>query len=323
VALMADLSKPVTTISAMDDEKIKARKSFDSIGISMSSLDTECDRALWYLHRWASKPETVTGGKIDRFETGNIWETRLLRDLTLIPGVIVWETDTNTGKQFKVYTLGGHVRGKLDGEIVGLPEKPFEVMCVECKSHNDRSFKDLEKKSVKESKLAHWWQCQFYMHKRERKWCLYIAVNKNDETKKYVEFVAYDAEAVARMEKRLENIINLPKAPERISENPKHPSCMFCNHTDVCRLHAFGRIHCRTCIHSTPSIELDSEEATWRCEKHNKVLSLDEQRIGCEHHLFHPDVVPGEQVDAGETWVTYVLGDGKEWINGGPETTLK
>ena len=43
-----------------------------------------------------------------------------------------------------------------------------------------------------------------------------------------------------------------------------------------------------------------------------------EQEAGCAAHLYIPDLVPGEQIDAGEDWVSYRLPDGTEWRDGVP-----
>jgi hypothetical protein len=46
-------------------------------------------------------------------------------------------------------------------------------------------------------------------------------------------------------------------------------------------------------------------------------LSRRDQEAGCAAHLYIPDLVPGEQVDAGEDWVGYRLADGTTWRDGG------
>ena len=46
------------------------------------------------------------------------------------------------------------------------------------------------------------------------------------------------------------------------------------------------------------------------------MLAPAEQRRACERHLYIPDLVPGDVVDAGEDWVEYrIQGDGI-WVNG-------
>jgi hypothetical protein len=38
-------------------------------------------------------------------------------------------------------------------------------------------------------------------------------------------------------------------------------------------------------------------------------------------HLFVPDLVPAEPVDAGDDWVAYRLKDGSAWIDGAEPTS--
>lgn len=68
-------------------------------------------------------------------------------------------------------------------------------------------------------------------------------------------------------------------------------------------------MNCRTCLHSTPV------EGGWRCARLDQPIGSQAQRAACPKHLFIPDFVPGEVIDAGEDFVAYRLGDGSTWIN--------
>ena len=41
-------------------------------------------------------------------------------------------------------------------------------------------------------------------------------------------------------------------------------------------------------------------------------------QAGCAAHLYLPDFVAAEQIDAGEDWVSYRLPDGTGWRDGAP-----
>lgn len=307
-------SSTVAAIYAAREAKRAERGNYDSVGISMSELGSDCDRALWFSLRWASDQEFIDGKKDSIFETGNVWEDRLIADVRSIPGVTLATVDPETGKQWKVYSHGGHVRGRLDGdELLGLPEAPKTLHVLECKSHKGKSFDELVKKKLRAAKPAHWYQCQKYMQLRGKTRCLYLAVNK-DTDERYAERVEYDATAILQLDARLEHVINSNRAPPRIATGPEKWPCMFCRHKEVCHTEKFGRSHCRTCVHATPIIG-EGKDATWLCEKHKKTLTLDEQRAGCHAHLFLPDVVPGAQADAGDDWIAYDLRDGSRWVD--------
>lgn len=74
--------------------------------------------------------------------------------------------------------------------------------------------------------------------------------------------------------------------------------------------------NCRTCLHATAHLDGD---ARWSCARWGRDLTLDEQRAGCERHLFNPTLIPGEQVDADEggEWVRYELATGEVWVDRG------
>lgn len=303
-----------STVTAIDKAREAAHEHWDSVGISMSALGSECDRQIWLAWRWASKPEQLTGQKLRLFETGNVYEGRLVADLRRVEGVEVQDVDPDTGKQFKVYSHGGHCRGKLDGEVLGVPEAPTKIHVLEFKTHNEKNFKELQKKGVQVAKPAHWAQCQKYMASRGRDRCLYLAVCKNNDAL-YSERIRLDPLAVIKLDARIENIIAQQRAPSKIAETPEKWPCTFCNEKSVCHKEDFGRNHCRSCVHATPIVDHESTDATWLCEKWNKTLTVDEQRAGCHSHVFIPDFVPGEQVDAGDDFVTYKMTDGTDWTD--------
>jgi hypothetical protein len=71
--------------------------------------------------------------------------------------------------------------------------------------------------------------------------------------------------------------------------------------------------HCRSCLHSTPI-----DDGAWHCARHGFLLDRRTQETGCSAHLYIPDLIAGEQVDAGEDWVGYRMPDGSVWCDGTP-----
>jgi hypothetical protein len=301
-----DLTPPNGTRSAIFKAYEAARSSYEPVGINVGDIGHPCERALWYGFRHVSQLEILDGRKIRLFETGDIEEQRIVDDLISI-GVDV------RNRQEKVRFVGGHVRGKIDGEVHGIPEAPKRVHLLECKSSNDKGFKALQKDGVEKAKPMHFATFQTYMKGRGLERVHYHCVNKNDDDV-YVERVAYDAEFALRTLARAERIIRADDPPSRISEKPTIPPCLWCRHKGVCHEGAWPRRNCRTCLFSTPV--LTSENACWDCGKFNRPLTLDEQAAGCPSHLFLPGLVPGEQIDATDSTVTYKLANGETWVNG-------
>ena len=277
--------------------------------LSASKLD-DCERAQWDAFRWAFPPEEFDGQKPSIFETGEVWEQRLGQRL-LDAGVDFRPVDPATGEQFRVVFAGGHASGRTDGEALDLPEAPKTMHVVEFKSHNDKSFKDLLRKKVREAKPLHHAQMQVYMGQRGNARALYVAVNKNDDAV-YVERVEFDPLEYARLMTRAERIVSADRRPACSCAPYLIKAGYGCAKTEG----AMPSRSCRTCLHVSAHLDGD---ARWSCARWGRDLTEDEQRAGCERHLFNPDLIPGEQVDADEggEWVRYELRTGEAWVDGG------
>lgn len=306
---MAPLPKTqASTVSAIYRAYEEANEPRDGRSISVSTLAEECSRKLFFSFRWASPTEKPDGRLLRLFETGEIHEQRWIDNLRMI-GCEVVSHEPN-GKQIMVEAANGHVRGYLDSEITGLPEAPVAVHVGEMKSHNLKSFNDLKKKGVKESKILHYGQLQTYMYLRGRERGIYLAVCK-DSDELYAERVKLDVDYVLRLLAKAERIIAAHEPPPGVDNY----TCQWCQHAPVCKDGAFARVNCRTCLFSSPEAG-----GSWSCSRWNKPLSVAEQAEGCPAHLYLPGLVPGRQVDYSEEdeTVTYELKDGSTWIDGAP-----
>jgi hypothetical protein len=308
---VAAIPAPINhTVAAIYQAYVESNDNFESIGIPAGSLGKECERAVWYDFRYVSPAENIEGRKIRIFRRGDIEEERIIDDLRAI-GVEV------TDQQAKCRDVGGHIRGKIDGQALGIPEAPATIHLLECKSSNTKNFKPLKKNGVQAAKPDHYATMQFYMLQRGLDRALYCCVNKDDEDY-HIERVRFDVEFALRLVARAKGIIESDEPPARISEKPDFFSCKWCRHHSVCHEGAWARVSCRTCIHSTPTLAGD---AAWECARWNKPLGLEEQKAGCPAHLFLPGLVPGRQTDsnADEEWIEYQLPDGSIWRDGGEQ----
>jgi len=302
------IPKPTpSTLRAIQDAITASNDGFESVGIAAGDIGTECDRELWLKFRRASAPEEITWRTRRIFERGNIEEERLI-DLLRAAGMEV------TDQQARARDCGGHLRGKIDGQVMGVPEAPVKKHVLECKSAKAESFRKVAKLGVKEGNPKHYATMQFYMHKRGLERCLYMVTNKDDEDI-YSERVHYDIHFASRSIARINRIIAATRPPVRLCGKPDDFRGALCRQHAVCWHLEMPRRHCRTCISSTP---LMSGDADWDCEYHGKPLGLGEQEAGCSAHLFLPDLVPGVQVDydAEARTVTYGMADGATWVDG-------
>jgi hypothetical protein len=312
---MAPIPRPqASTVRAIYQAYEDRAESWEGRTISVSTLAHECQRKLFYDFRWVSPQEKINGRTHRIFETGNIEEERWIENLRMI-GCEVWDRDDTTGRQITVTACGGHVKGKLDSEILGLPEAPKTIHVGEIKSHNAKSFKLLLKDGVRIAKPEHFGQIQTYMHLRGRERGIYLAVCK-DTDELYAERLHLDSVYVLRLLANAQRIIDASEPPPRLHEDPDAKmafACQWCRHKPHCHERAWPRINCRTCLYSTPE-----SGGTWSCSRFSKPLSHDEQQAGCSAHLTLPSLIHGEQIDCDEAaeTVTYRLHTGETWIDG-------
>jgi hypothetical protein len=226
-----------------------------------------------------------SGRMLRLFETGQLAEARFTANLRRI-GVQVHDV-TPDGKQWRVTDLGGHFGGSMDGAAVGLPEAPKTWHVLEYKTHGDKSFTELVKKTVQAAKPEHYAQMQVYMGYTGMERALYMAVNKNTD-ELYAERVDFDPVEFAKLKARAERVIRAAEPPLRVSNDPSWFVCKMCDFHEHCHGEAAPAVNCRTCAHSTPEMNGD---ATWSCAARsgfNGEIPADVQRTGCFAHRYIP-----------------------------------
>ncbi len=278
--------------------------------LGASIIGKECERALWLDFHWVTR-QSHPGRLLRLFETGQREEDRLVANLRRI-GATVLEVDPETGRQWKVAAHGGHFGGSLDGVALGLPEAPKTWHVCEFKTHNLKSFKELKAKGVREAKPQHHAQMQVYMFLTGMTRALYLAVCKDNDDL-HAERIRIDRDDAERLIAKAGRIIFSDRPPTRISTDPSWWVCRFCSHHSLCHEGTFPDTNCRTCLHITPT-----DNGSWSCTQYGQVDD-GQQKTGCTRHLFHPDLVPGEQIDADPVagCVVYRFADGRIWRNGG------
>lgn len=184
--------------------------------------------------------------------------------------------------QWGFEALGGHYRGHSDGRVrlptdtaYGNLEK--EVGMLECKTHNEKSFKALQSKGLLSSKPQHYQQVQSYMYHLRLPWCLYIAVNKNDDDI-YLEIVQAKEEVGAYLADRAKSIIEADQAPDRYSTDPSWYVCKFCDYREICHRGKSPDKSCRSCVYATA----DTEAGGWYCKRWHQTIPKDFLSKGCD-----------------------------------------
>lgn len=313
---MPDISDYVDPIVAAIYEQYEKRGNAENARpyLGASIIGKECSRALWYGFRWAS-PTTFDGRMYRLFQTGHLAEQRFVADLRSI-GATVWEHDPATGRQFSYSDVCGHMRGNLDAVAKHIPTGGARSHLVEMKTHSAKSFAALKKDGVKKAKPEHWIQMNTYAGWAGLDRMLYIAVSK-DTDELYTERLEFDKVEFEKTRAKADRIIFAATPPARISDDPKFYLCNWCDHSDVCHGHRVPQVSCRTCVHSTPEREPETE-GRWSCAKAgpDSSIPVEHQRTGCAQHLPLPSLLTyADAIDAGDGWIEFKRKDnGLEFV---------
>ena len=262
-----------------------------------SGLGHACDRYIWLNFRWAVQPKFI--GRIKRlFRRGQLEEATIIKDLEAI-GMRV--TDTQRRVSF-AYGVSGSIDGIGNGDTL-----------LEFKTHNKKSFDDLEANGLQKSKPMHYTQMQVYMRGTTLTKGLYVAVCKDDD-RIYTEDVAYDQ---THAEKAIGRGIRLAMddyLPPPISTDATWYQCKMCDAHSFChKTKLVEHVNCRTCANVTPQ-----KNGDMYCSRWGDAVPIPSQRIGCDSHVLHPDLVPWQRIDGPNEWTAIYLIDKAQIANGEP-----
>lgn len=242
--------------------------------LGASVLGQKCDRRIQFSFRWAYK-EPFPPRILRLFQRGHNAESvfvKLLRQAN----ILVWEVDGD-GKQF--HFKDGHFGGSADGIIARIPEAMHTLHLLECKTHNDKSFKKLLKEqSIAESHPQHHDQMQVYMDRINLRAGLYIALNKNDD-ELYIERVKLDRKRAKALGAKAQTIIAEHRLYPPLSTDPTWWECKLCPYHGNCHLQVPLAVNCRTCTHAQAN-----RNGTWTCLAHEHQLDDKAQRKACDDH---------------------------------------
>lgn len=210
-----------------------------------SRLGVECERALQfeYRHTPADPGREFSGRLLRVFEVGHVLEDLAVRWLRLI-GFDLY-TRKAQGGQFGFSVAGGRIRGHVDGILNGGPASlgmGYPALW-ECKTMNDKSWRDTVKNGVVASKPIYAAQMSVYQAYMEpsvpgisQNPALFTAINK-DSQEVWCELVPFDGALAQRMSDRAVRVISATEAGEtlpRLSTTPTHQECRRCSWQDRC-----------------------------------------------------------------------------------------
>ena len=210
-----------------------------------SRLGVACDRALQY--EYLQTPVDVgrefSGTTLRIFEAGHVFEETAIRWLGLAGFEI--HTETSQGGQYGFSAAGGRIQGHVDGilangpDVIGLGYPAL----WECKSLNNKSWKDTVKRGLTLSKPVYAAQVALYQAYMEpqvpgisQNPAVFTAINK-DTAELYFEQVPFNGQLAQQASDRGVRILQACDAHEllpRMTNDPTHYECKFCSWQDRC-----------------------------------------------------------------------------------------
>ena len=184
-------------------------------------------------------------------------------------------------RQFSWVSIDGHHKGNLDGRARHVPGQIGhgvawdDWLLLEFKTHNTKSFVNLQNEGVYKAKRDHWVQMQRYMEKRDMRLALYGAANKNDDDL-YFEFVARDDTQAHVLDMRARVAIYSTQPPRRISNSASWHECKWCDFKRICHYGEPMAKNCRTCVDSVPVTD-----GNWHCNRWNRTIPHAAEKDGC------------------------------------------
>ena len=131
----------------------------------------------------------------------------------------------------------GRIRGHIDGVIIGGPEVGLSWPALfEHKALNQKSWTDLVKRGLRQSKPIYFAQCQLYMAYMELEVALLTAMNKNTQ-ELYHEVVHFDPAEAQKLSDKAVDILRAVEAdelPPRIAIAPDFYLCRMCPYPQRC-----------------------------------------------------------------------------------------
>ena len=219
-------------------EKNKKQKKRDYLG--GSSLGEECSRKIQYrfMGTEVDREKGFSAKTLRIFQFGHSIEDQMADWIRA--GGFDLKTEDKNAEQFGFSIANGKIRGHIDGVICGGPSG-IDIkypMLWECKSANDRKFKEFVKNGMAKTNAVYAAQIalyQAYMNLTEHP-CLFTVLNKNT-SEIYYELVPFNKVLAQEISDKAVNILEATKANEilpRIAFSRDFFDCKWCEFQDRC-----------------------------------------------------------------------------------------
>ena len=231
------LTKQISDI--VDQSIVKRNKEIKKrTYLGASSLGDSCSRKIQYRYM-GYEPDSerdFNAQTLRIFQFGHEIEESVAQWLKQA-GFDLKVVDKN-GEQFGFSIADDQIRGHIDGVICGGEMDIQYPMLWECKSANERKFKEFQNKGVALANPVYAAQValyQAYMQLTENP-CLFTVLNKNT-SEIYYELVPFNQPLAQEISDKAVKILEASKANEilpRIAQTRDYFSCKYCEYQDKC-----------------------------------------------------------------------------------------
>ena len=224
------------TVDESIKEANKSQKRRTYLGAS--SLGESCSRRIQYRFMGQEPDqESEFSAKLLRiFQFGHTIED-MAHGWLVKAGFDLRSTDKN-GEQFGFSIADDQVKGHIDGVICAGPDGLKYPMLWECKSANDKKFREFQIKGVTLANPVYAAQValyQAYMELTDNP-CLFTVLNKNT-SEIYYEFIPFNKALAQDISDKAVTILEATKANEllpRVAQSRDYFSCKYCEFQDTC-----------------------------------------------------------------------------------------
>jgi len=238
--------------------------------MGMSGLGGDCQRKIWYDFHWTYN-RFISKRLARIFERGNLEEIRICNDLAKVGAIV-------TDDQLEMIDDTGHIKGHIDGKVIGVPGAEKTEHLLEIKTMNSKRFKDYIKKGLKETNPVYWVQAHLYMGELGLKRCLFVVTNKDNEERKY-ERIHFDPAVHSQYMAIGFSILVAEYPPERIGERTWF-ACKFCDAKDICHNKAEIKKTCRSCEFCDLEVK-----GKWACQKTGSLSEMEQLNACSKYEL--------------------------------------
>lgn len=280
----------LAAVDAASTREVRVARNY----IGGSVIGDECLRRMWMTFRGVDPVGGIQfkARTLRIFASGHDTETRLVRLLKKVPGLVVQDVNPATRSQWHVEDAGGFVRGNFDGVVRNKPgaqvlptPRPHLLELKSMRAEGYKSFAELRRYGVHAAHPKYYAQMQAYMHMTHQpenaehaprlEVGLFLAECK-DNSELYAEIIEYDPMHAFTFQAAAVDTVRTQDIPPRGRSMARDKmACRMCDRAAVCYGDApFERRDCRGCTHAL------AHEASgqWVCtnpdsESHNRAVT--------------------------------------------------